>query len=69
MLMVANYQLIRVLKALDHDYVMIELSAAAVGNDIDRFADAGADLVMSKPLNSETLMEFLVRNLGWLLWC
>ena len=53
-------QLIRALKELDHDYVMIGLTAAAVGNDMDRFTDAGADLVMSKPLDSEALMEFLV---------
>ena len=52
-------QLIRALKELDHDYVMIGLTAAAVGNDMDRFTDAGADLVMSKPLDSEALMEFL----------
>ena len=52
-------QLIRALKELDHDYVMIGLTAVAVGNDIDRFTDAGADLVMSKPLDSDALIAFL----------
>ena len=52
-------QLIRALKKLDHDYVMIGLTAAAVGNDMERFREAGADLVMSKPLDSDALIAFL----------
>jgi len=52
-------QLIRTLKELGHGYLMIGLTAAVVGDDIDRFTEAGADLVMSKPLDRKALVAFL----------
>ena len=39
--------------------LLIGLTAAAVGNDMERFREAGADLVMAKPLDSDALIAFL----------
>jgi signal transduction histidine kinase/CheY-like chemotaxis protein len=55
----AGDMLIQQLKAQGHSYPMIGLTAAAVGDDMDRFAAAGADFVMSKPLDSDKLLDFL----------
>ena len=54
-------ELIKRLREKGHDFPIIGLTAAAVGNDIDRFQAAGADLVMAKPLDMERLMAFLAR--------
>lgn len=60
----AGDMLIRQLKSAGHCYPMIGLTAAAVGDDMDRFAAAGADIVMSKPLDSDKLLDFLSQQDG-----
>lgn len=58
----AGDMLIRQLKSQGRDFAMIGLTAAAVGDDMDRFTTAGADLVMTKPLDSGKLLEFLAQH-------
>ena len=50
-------ELIKGLRQLGHTFPMVGLSAAAVGNDMDRFTAVGADLVMSKPLDLAVLVR------------
>lgn len=57
----AGDMLIRQLKSRGQQFAMIGLTAAAVGDDMDRFNSAGADLVMTKPLDSGKLLEFLAQ--------
>ncbi len=57
-------ELIRELKNSGYDFAMVGLTAAAVGNDMDRFKAAGADLLMSKPLDIDKLVDFLSTSTG-----
>lgn len=51
--------LIRVLRAQQLDLPIIGLTAAVVGDDIDRLSHAGADQVMAKPLDMPSLRKFI----------
>ncbi len=51
--------LIKTLIERGHTFPMIGLTAAAVGNDMERFHEAGASLVLSKPMDMEMLLAHL----------
>ena len=51
--------LVRTLRERGFDFPMIGLTAATVGDDMERFHRAGADLVLSKPLDIKALITFL----------
>ena len=53
--------LIRQLKGRGVRFRMFGLTAAAVGNDIDRFVDAGAEAVFTKPLDMNDLIVKLTQ--------
>ena len=57
-------ELIRQLRSANYTGPIVGLTAAAVGNDIDRFQAAGADLVMAKPLDMQRLTAFLAELAG-----
>lgn len=51
--------LIRRLRARQSDLSIIGLTAAVVGDDIERLTQAGADHVMTKPLDMRALRQFI----------
>jgi CheY-like chemotaxis protein len=51
--------LIRRLRARQSDLSIIGLTAAVVGDDIERLTQAGADHVMNKPLDMRALRQFI----------
>lgn len=52
-------ELVRNIRALGMTLPIIGATAAVVGDDVERFRAAGADLVMSKPLNFTELRQML----------
>ena len=54
--------LIRTLRERGFEFPMIGLTAATVGDDMERFHNAGADLVLSKPLDIKALLAFLAQE-------
>jgi len=56
-------ELIRILKKQGHRFPMVGLSAAAVGNDMERFVKVGAELILAKPINMKELTAFLADKL------
>lgn len=56
--------LIRTLRSRAIDISIIGLTAAVVGDDIDRLQLAGADAVMSKPIDMRALRKFIHQRWG-----
>ncbi len=52
-------ELIAALRAEGYDFPIIGLTAAAVGNDMERFRNSGAGLILAKPINIKELMAYL----------
>ncbi len=51
-------ELIREMLQDGFDIPTVGLTAAAVGNDMDRFHEVGAELVLQKPLNMDEVLSF-----------
>jgi two-component system, sensor histidine kinase len=51
--------LVRQIRALGMTLPIVGATAAVVGDDVERFRAAGADLVMSKPLDFKALREIM----------
>ena len=52
-------ELILALRAEGFDFPVVGLTAAAVGNDMERFRNSGAGLILAKPINIKELMAYL----------
>lgn len=52
-------ELITKLRAEGFDFPVVGLTAAAVGNDMERFSKSGAGLILAKPINIKELMAYL----------
>jgi len=53
------------LRALGFGFLVVGLTASALSDDVDTYVDAGADLVLSKPLQMDHLdgiLRFVRRN-------
>lgn len=59
-------ELITALRGMGYTFPMVGLTAAAVGNDMDRFVTAGAGLVLSKPADMQKILGFAAERLGTL---
>ena len=49
----------RILRSLGYGYLVVGLTASALSDDMEAYIAAGADLVLSKPLQMKNLDEIL----------
>jgi CheY-like chemotaxis protein len=56
-----GYELVAAIRKTGSDVKVLGVTAATVGNERDMLMQAGADVVMGKPITSETLQKALLQ--------
>ena len=55
----SGVETVRILRSLGFGYLVVGLTASALSDDMEAYVEAGADLVLSKPLQMKNLDEIL----------
>lgn len=53
-------EMIKVLRSMDVDALIVGVTAATIGGERDHLLKAGADLVLAKPLKIDSIEAFLL---------